>query len=409
MTGSANPFVGPRPLEAGERIWGRDQEILDLDNLLAAERIVLFHSPSGAGKSSLLQAGLLPRLEQSFDVWGPTRVNQEPAVNGGVNRYVLSTMQGLEEAVPDALSRPPRALAEQTLIDYLEHRPHRRSAPDNVLLVFDQFEEVLTVDPLAAAAKHEFFDQLGELLRNPRVWALFALREDYLAPLDPYAHSVPSHFRNRFRIDLLGRGAALEAMVEAADKGGRKFPAAEALVENLATLKVQQPDGSFEPQLGEHVEPVQLQVVCRRLWDALPPGQRAIEAGDLKRFGDVDEALAGYYAESVERIGGDEAGERAIREWFGEKLILAGGIRGQVLRGDGQGLPDRTISRLLDTHLVRAEQRARAIWYELAHDRLIDPVRDSNETWEDEHLVEVQRRAALWKQDKPDGLLLRDE
>ena len=68
-----NPYVGPRPLELGERLWGRDEEIAALYFLLSAERIVLLHSPSGAGKSSLVQAGLIPRLRGSFDVWRPTR------------------------------------------------------------------------------------------------------------------------------------------------------------------------------------------------------------------------------------------------------------------------------------------------------------------------------------------------
>lgn len=56
MTGSKpllgeNPFVGPRPLEIGQRIFGRDREIDELYYLLSAERVVLLHSPSGAGKS----------------------------------------------------------------------------------------------------------------------------------------------------------------------------------------------------------------------------------------------------------------------------------------------------------------------------------------------------------------------
>ncbi len=77
MSGSsaANPFVGPRPIERGQPIFGRDAEIDGLYYLLSAERIVLFHSPSGAGKSSLLQAGLLPRLAEQFDVWTPARVS----------------------------------------------------------------------------------------------------------------------------------------------------------------------------------------------------------------------------------------------------------------------------------------------------------------------------------------------
>ncbi len=413
MTGSPNPFVGPRPFEFGEQLWGRDWEICELDNLLSAERIVLLHSPSGAGKSSLVQAGLLPRVKKSFDVWGPTRLNQEPRDDLKVNRYVLSAVAGLEEGIPERLRRPPEVLAGQTLREYLEARPRRRSASENVLLVVDQFEEILTVDPLAVEAKREFFDQLGDLLHNSRVWALFALREDYLAPLDPYARQVPTHLKNRFRIDLLGLDGAREAMVNPAREGGREFPAAEQLVHDLATMKVQQADGSFREETGRHVEPVQLQVACLRLWNEMPDDARSIEAEDLEQFGDVTEALAGYYADSVTRIsGGTIARERAIRDWFGEALITAGGIRGQVLRGadESEGLANAVIERLLDTHLVRAEKRAGATWYELAHDRLIEPVRSDNAAWRGKHLSEAQQRATLWEsQGRPPGLLLTGE
>ncbi len=420
MTGSAdgslpNPYVGPRPFEPGERLYGRDREISELDHFLAAERIVLLHSPSGAGKSSLLQAGMMPRLRECYDVWGPVRVGLEPppALAGRVNRYALSALAGFEEGVPERLRRPLETLAGQTLHDYVDGRPHRRSAPHNLLLIFDQFEEVLTVEPLAVAAKRELFDQLGELLRNPRVSALLALREDYLAALDPYARQVPSHLHNRFRIDLLGLDGARAAIVEPALAAGREFPAADRLVHDLATMQVQQPDGSFRAQRGHHVEPVQLQVVCFRLWHAMPAGKRSIEAGDLERFGDVTEALGGYYADSVSRLAaGDDARERAIREWFGEALITTEGIRGQVLRGAGEseGLDNELIARLLDSHLVRAEQRAGATWYELAHDRLIAPVRADNAAWGAEYLSEFQQRAALWqRQGRPPSLLLQDQ
>ncbi len=407
-----NPFVGPRPLEAGERLWGRDREVRELDDELSSQRVVLLCSPSGAGKSSLIQAGLVPRVRASFDVWGPTRVNRETTVDGA-NRYALSAMTGFEEGVPERLRRPLAVLAGQTLFDYLEARPRRRSAPRNLLLVFDQFEEVLTVDPLAVEAKREFFGQLGRLLRNRRVWALFVLREDYLVPLDPYALQVPTHLKNRYRIDFLGLDAAREAMVNPARQAGRGFPAAEQLACDLATRQVQQPDGSFVRQSGQHVEPVQLQVVCRRLWDALPVDETSIDAEDLEKFGNVNLALSDYYAESIARIaGGDEALERAVREWFGERLISAGGIRMQVLRGTqiSGGLANELIEKLLDTHLVRAEQRAGATWYELAHDRLVEVVQCDNLGWLEEHLSEVQRRAGVWEhQNRPPGLLLADE
>ncbi len=408
-----NPYVGPRPFELGETLYGREDEINDLYYLWNAERIALLHSPSGAGKSSLLQAGFMPRIAESFDVWGPTRVNLEANGLRGTNRYVLSVLQGFEEGVPERLRRPPEALAGLTLAQYFATRPRRRSAPKIVALLFDQFEEILTVDPLAVEAKREFFHQLGELLHNPRVWALFVLREDFLAPLDPYVSQVPTHFKNRFRIDLLSLDSAREAIVNPARRGGREFPAADRLLRDLATMKVQEPDGSFHEEAGRSVEPVQLQVVCFRLWNEMPEDDRSIDAEDLESFGDVTEALADYYADSVTALaGGDERRERAIRDWFGEALITSGGLRGQVLKGreESEGLANDDIERLLDTHLVRAEKRAGVTWYELAHDRLIEPVRDDNATWRAEHLSEAQQRATLWEsQGRPPGLLLRDD
>ncbi len=61
----------------------------------ASERIVLLYAPSGAGKSSLVQAGLIPKLEDRFDIWGPTRVNQQPPP-GVANRYTWGVLAGLD-------------------------------------------------------------------------------------------------------------------------------------------------------------------------------------------------------------------------------------------------------------------------------------------------------------------------
>jgi len=407
-----NPYVGPRPFETGRRLFGRDRETEDLYYLLSAERIVLLHSPSGAGKSSLIQAGLIPRLAGRFDVWGPTRVNLQSPEELSGNRYVRSAILGFEQGIPEARRRGENELSPLSLSEYVRGRPRRRSAPENIVLIFDQFEEVLTVDPLAVESKQEFFAQLGELLLDPRIWALLALREDYLAPLDPYSELVPTHLKNRFRLDLLGREAARDAIVKPALEAGREFAteAVEKLVHDLATMKVQQPDGTFSEQIGHHVEPLQLQVVCRRLWERMPADDRTIDLDDVRELGNVTEALSGYYAGEVEKIADrDDRIERNIREWVGEKLITPDGIRGQVLRGAGssEGLDNGLVAQLVNTHLVRGEQRAGAVWYELAHDRLISPVRDDNRAWFENHLHQVQKVAKVWEaQDEPPGLLL---
>ena len=43
-----------------------------------------------------------------------------------------------------------------------------------------------------------------------------------------------------------------------------------------------------------------------------------------------------------------------------------------------RGLPNEAVEELEDRHLIRPEWRAGARWYELTHDRLIEPIRASN-------------------------------
>ena len=414
-----NPFVGPRPFQSGERLFGRLKETRELYYLLSAERIVWLHSPSGAGKTSLIWASLVPRLKRDgFRVCPPIRVNLDlPQMGGGTahpvpgagNRFLTSLMLSLEEGLPRDQRRPVAAVAAETLGDYLGARlaREREAGAAGILLVFDQFEEILTVDPLDTEAKRVFFQTLGDALRDPSLWALFALREEFLAQMEPYVDFIPTRWSNTFRLELLGREAVDEVLTRTAGLGGRTFSegAPESLFADLARTKVQRPDGSFAEETGRFVEPVQLQVVCRRLWDAMPPDDLSIDPEDLTRFGDVGEALAGYYGDAVARIAAGDLGlERRIREWFGTRLITPGGIRAQVLRGadDSDGCRNAVIEEILDTHLVRGEKRAGATWYELAHDRLIGPVRASNQDWYEDHLEPFQRQTALWvKQGRP--------
>ena len=415
MAADTNPYVGPKPLAKEDPIFGREQELRELRYSLTSERIVLLHSPSGAGKSSLVNAkgGLCDQLRNRFDVWLPTRVSQAPET-AVANRYVWSAVVGFEHELPDRLRRTPESLAAATLKEYVTGRPRRPGAPANVLLIFDQFEEILRVDPVNPEEKRGFFSQLGEMLLDPTVWALFVLREDYLAPLDPYVRYVPTHMQQRYRIDLLRRDQAREAVVKLAQQGGRHFTAeaVDRLLTDLATVNVQNEAGEFAKQTGEFVEPLQMQVVCRNLWDRIPAGADTIGPEHVEQFGNVTAALADYYGSSVQAIAGGDAGlEWTIRQWVGDRLITPDGIRNQVLRGakQSEGLDNALAQKLVDTHLVRGEKRGGTVWYELAHDRLIDPVRANNRQWSEARLSAVEKRAILWRSERSDGLLFVDD
>jgi WD40 repeat protein len=420
--GDSNPYIGPRAFQMGERIYGREHEAIQLANLIIAERVVLLHSPSGAGKTSLIQAALIPRLMKSkFQVLPVVRVNldsRDLATDSAThNRYVYSALLSLEEGLPVAQQVDAGRLARMSFLDYLSQRPGAEGGPGIQVLIFDQFEEILTLDPTDLAAKQEFFRQLGDALAAPKRWALFSMREDHVAALDPYKLPVPSRFGNTFRLDLLGEEAARQAIQQPARQAGVEFDDAAAgkLVDDLRRMRVQQPDGTLEPQLGPHVEPVQLQVVCHRLWETSRPDSQRITEEDLAAFGQVDQSLvdqslAEYYAQRVAAVAAEtEISERRIREWFDRRLITEQGVRSTVLMGKERSgeLANRAIQLLVNAYLVRGEKRGGVTWFELSHDRLIGPVRVDNAAWFKAHLSMLQQRADVWnQQERPESLLL---
>ena len=202
-----------------------------------------------------------------------------------------------------------------------------------------------------------------------------------------------------------------EAIREPARQVGVEFEAAaaEELQRFLSLVRVQQLDGRTIEETGEFAEPVQLQVVCRRLWDMLSPTAQEISVDHVRNLGEVERALTEYYEAVVataSRLSG--SAERTIREWIEGALITPTGIRGEVMQTPttSGGLDNRAIASLVDGYLVREERRRGNAWYELAHDRLIQVVKSSNGIWFEKNLHPMQWQVELWEQEgRPDRLL----
>ena len=190
------PFVGPRPYKIGEKLFGRDRERLELLDILIAERIVLLYSTSGAGKTSLVQAALVPALRnEAFTVPAVARVTFQQATGVSeppANRYVFAVLLSLEEGQPKERQFPLAVLMRKTLPDYLDERWAETAQTGGMVLIIDQFEEILTIDPTDLEAKREFFAQLGAALRSRYRWALLSMREEHVAGLDPYRSMIPT-------------------------------------------------------------------------------------------------------------------------------------------------------------------------------------------------------------------------
>ena len=391
-TAEQEVYVGPRPFERSQRglFFGRDREVSELLSLVISSRAVLFYAPSGAGKTSLINAGLHPYLEQeSFEVLPSARVrgllpkgiDQAQVANIYMFNALLS-LAGEESA--------PGELVDRTLVEFLSAHPHQLDElgfPSPRILIFDQFEELLNSYPERWQERDGFFQQIHTALQaDPLLRVLFAIREDFLAPIESYLRLLKPFQLTRFRLPLLGPEGALAAVTGPLRGTGRRFKegVAETLVEELLKEHWETDQGKPLEVVGEYVEPVQLQVVCLNLWVKLPAEVQEISRGDVSKYGDVDQALQEFYDTSIEGARDNQAAnELYLRGWFEKQLITPAGTRGIVFRGVRftEGLPNHVVDFLVNRHLIRGEWRAGSRWYELTHDRFIKPIQRANERW----------------------------
>jgi hypothetical protein len=131
------------------------------------------------------------------------------------------------------------------------------------------------------------------------------MREDYLADMGSFAGYLPDRLRTRVRMERLSDEQAEDAIAHPAADAGKPFDAGAArrLVNDLRRVQTNRTaSGSATNEghaLGNYVEPVQLQIVCRQLWSKLPDTAPTITAQHVETLARVDDALTGFYRDAL--------------------------------------------------------------------------------------------------------------
>jgi AAA ATPase domain len=186
-TWSGSPYPGLRPFtsEEGPIFFGRGREVDALIALMReTRRFLAVVGSSGSGKSSLVRAGLLPRLmDGAIDGsqhW-PVLISTPGASGDNPLLAFASELKGMLPAsaqrpqieIATALGTEPARLSDYTSALLAD------SPPDATLVLFiDQFEELFTL----AADEHRrrFLDFLAWVTNAPRMCVLVTLRADFL-------------------------------------------------------------------------------------------------------------------------------------------------------------------------------------------------------------------------------------
>lgn len=383
------PWPGLASYEESSRDYfqGRDAEIEDLLQRVRRAPLTVLYGRSGLGKSSLLKAGLFPRLRalQLLPVYLRLDFSQQ-ATQDPVEQIARRLQEEIRAA---GLECPPRETGE-SLWRWLHRKDFELWSADNrpwtPVLVFDQFEELFSRSGGDAQRIGAVFDALADLAENrlerevadsrrgresldlitQRYRMLLSFREDFLPDLRSWQDKVPSLLRNDLRLLAMSRAQAVAA-VQRAGSAVLAAGAAEQLVDFVGALGT---GGTAGTDAQAPVEPALLSLCGDQLVRRLAPGGR-IDAALVAQAG--QDILEGFYREALADL------PDGVHRFIEDHLLQGDRTRGSYARDEAvkQGFitPPQLALLTDERRLLRVDQEGGVARIELIHDRLVDVVR----------------------------------
>lgn len=337
--------------------FGREEEIENICSRILARRSFLLYGRSGVGKSSILRAGVIPRLQDQGHRTCIIRSFTDPLQH--MQRMVgrIVTGNGAGGFDPDGTS-----------LQELFHRNWSGSA-SRIVVMLDQFEEFFLL--LDEQGREAFVDELGVIMEDDALplQFVFVMREDMLAEMSRIKSAVPEIFHHEYRLGRLTPDQAARAITGPAWRVGCRFE--DMLVDRLLEDLSDQ----------DSVDPPHLQIVCDTLYDQRDTKNLITESA-YDQLGGASQILADYLSRVLRRFSAADlsvvqqvllalisADERLIVVREGE---LASRIRtGDRYDDDALGT---LLGELVDARIVRRRNQEGEGWLELAHECMIPEV-----------------------------------
>ncbi|HXS72549.1 MAG TPA: hypothetical protein VN725_00760, partial [Rhodanobacteraceae bacterium] len=419
-----NPWLGLFSYSEETRAYfhGRDEEAAELARRVQRKLLTVLFGQSGLGKTSLLRAGLVPRLRD--DGYCPVYVRidyapESPAPSEQIKQAIFRATSAAGH-----WTRPGSSIEGESLWEFLHHRGDLlRDANGQVLmplLIFDQFEEIFTLgqaDDAGRLRAKQFLEDLADLVENRPPVALerrletddnaaeafdfaradyrilIALREDYLAHLESVKGIMPSITQNRMRLARMDGAQALSAVLK---------PGGKLVSQEVAESIVRFVAGGSELGNAE-IEPSLLSLVCREL-NTVRQGQGRSEISADLLAGSRDTILSEFY----ERALGDQP--PGVRRVIEDELLTESGYRESLAEERvikalaAAGATVDALATLVNRRLLRIEERLDMRRVELTHDVLCSVVlasrnqrhaREAREQAERQLAAQREREAAI--------------
>jgi WD40 repeat protein len=296
-----HPYPGMSSFTAAdaEFFFGREVEVEAVWKKLQRANLLTIIGPSGAGKTSFLQAGLLPAKPAE---WEHVQVRPGASPFVALAQALVPRFAGDTEAMRLLVQAEKAESLVEVIGRWQAKHPH-------TLIVVDQFEELFThCSPDVQAA---FADLLGRLAIEADVHVLLVMRDDFLIRCHEHPRLAPISAD----LTMLGSptGSALRrALVQPALLCGYRFEDESLADEMLAAIE------------GERGALPMLAFAAARLWEQRDRERGLLTREAYGRIGGVSGALAQHAEATLERIG--EVRQPLVRELF-RNLVTSQGTR----------------------------------------------------------------------------------
>ncbi len=437
-----HPWLGLSPFTSAtkEYFFGRDREIRDLFLRVRDQPLTILYGKSGLGKTSLLGAGLIPKLQVEgyrpcsvrlgFEPIDPSAIAQtSAALRFFIDRKEMPHLhlspefarpgyEGTMLAPSSSYFQPQLTLWE--LFHNLAKRPEDIKA-NPIVLILDQFEEIFTLanGPERQREVQEFFCQLSDLIENrpPQtvqdqlrqnrrltrdydlntspMRVVITLREDYLSQLESWKKLMPSMMRNRVGLQELAGPQALDAVVQPGQREGRQLVSNEVGASIVRFVAQRSSETPLE-EIG--AVPPLLSLICDELNESrIAASESTITAEQVSRqSGNI---LETFYTRSFDGL------PDSVRRYVEDRMVTIGGYRNPVASEDAiselamQGVeaPQQAIDQLMFGRLLSSEERGGVQRLEITHDVLAPLVvrsRDARRNREKLEKAEREREVA---------------
>lgn len=417
-----NPWLGLESYQENQIIYGRNKEISELSQCVLNNNETVLYGKSGIGKSSIVNAGILPVARANGYI--PVIVRLD---HSNMHSYIKQINDQICKYATICNCSIDKNIDEQLLWEYFHTHEFKRTADAEsklkLLIVFDQFEEIFTLQD-NATTKSQFFKEIGDVLNDvmPKsltndsnsgiskitsqktkktaqvtgftsmtdlfssiaeqvknegihyiedndIHFVFTLREDFLSEFEYFTTRIPSLKQHRYGLRPLNEEQAAEIIMK---------PRPELVDEDVARLIIEtitnRIDFSLEDEPEIDVDAAVLSLFLSQIYDKRETEHDAITIDLIKTFG--KDIIKDFYEESIEGLSPEQI------DFLEEELLTGENRRDSLSKSDFKagGFTNAEIKRLVEEKkLLRQFHYEGDLRIEFIHDVLCNVVKERKE------------------------------